>query len=192
MIQMRKVLYSSSLLLGLLILILVAFSCDDDNLTDTDYIWYVDNNGKFYTTDIERAQKEVNFKIIVPSYLPDGMVDAPLVKGPQGAQSPDNKVELKIEYHQSKGSSAKSIYITELNYSVFPPESGCKATEIGGLQCVEGEADMASYLPDGGQIPIHGTAFWCNKNGIYLEIAVYGYDRSEAVKVVESIIEQIE
>ena len=68
---MRKLNYISALLMLILVVAPLLSGCSADS--DSEIYWFRDPNGFFHTNDLGRAQEEISFTIILPTYLPEDM-----------------------------------------------------------------------------------------------------------------------
>ena len=137
-----------------------------------------------------RAQKEIPFPIVLPSYVPDERTDAPPpdITGPLREYHYDDKVKVDILYIVDLGSEIPGIIeISESNYPVLPgdPELNpdLEPIEICGKKVIKTEGNYSQGL---------GVIFYFNQNEIYFVAGVYNFTAGEAVKVVESILEQFD
>jgi len=197
--------------IGIILLILLSFiifSCHGyhtetakDNIPNwncipisSDTIYWVEIEDRFYTNDLVRAQDRVPFPIVLPSYIPDKGkgIPLPFVDGSLVNKSKitgrDNETEVIVRYEVYLGDEAPShIFITESNYahSIGDPElnSYLALIEIGGKQVVKSEFDH----PLGPAI-----LFSFSSDNIYFVVELYNFHTNEAMKIVESIIVQIE
>ncbi|UCH50605.1 MAG: hypothetical protein JSV54_06185 [Chloroflexota bacterium] len=159
-----------------------------------DTIYWLEVEDQFYTTDLARAQDKVPFPIVLPSYIPDKGKGIPLpsIKGPLIDSNMhtglDNKIEININYSIDLSEEAGYlIRITECNYpyTIGDPkwDSDLESIEIEGKQVVRAEFDHSL-----------GPAIWFSfrSQNIYFVVESYNIPADEAMKIVESIIGQIE
>lgn len=153
-------------------------------------IYWMEAQGRFCTNDLARAQAEIPFTILLPTYIPDKREDAPLpqIEGPLRISSSDNEIEVIIRYLVYLGSDIPGhVFITERNspISLGDPELDpeLELIEICGKQVVKTEGNFALGP---------GVWFSFNLDNIYFVVEVYNLPTEEAVKVVESLIEQAE
>jgi hypothetical protein len=81
--------------------------------------WIVTEN-RFDTSDLERAQQEIPFPILMPNYQPENneMISLPYISGPLKQFQEDNNVEIKIQFSIGLDSTPKAaVMIFESNYS---------------------------------------------------------------------------
>ena len=67
---MKKLKYFSRSCIGLIIILIILSGCINNSV---ETYWYTEPSGILHTNDIERAQKEIPFNIILPTYLPDNI-----------------------------------------------------------------------------------------------------------------------
>ena len=146
--------------------------------------------GRFYTRDLARAQEEIPFRIILPSYVPDKRKDAPPpgIDGPLRGYQYDDEVEIHVLYHVDLGGEVLgTIQISESNYPVLPgdPKLNPKyeAIEIRDKRLIKTEGNF-SLGP--------GFFFFFDDSSIYFVVELYYFSYEEAIKIVESMITQIE
>jgi hypothetical protein len=102
---------------GAIILITLSFSLASllsgcNTASDPDIYWFRDPVGFFHTNDLERAQEEIPFTIILPSYLPENMGLSTLkIYGPIKIDIGDyiHGIQVDIDYI----SGDKKLYINE-------------------------------------------------------------------------------
>jgi hypothetical protein len=147
-------------------------------------------DGQFYTRDLARAQEEIPFPIVLPSYVPDVRTDAPppSITGPLKEYQHENKVEIEILYIVDLGSEIHGIIqINESNYSILPgdPELNpdLEPIEICGKEVIKTEGNFS-------QGP--GVIFFFIQESIYFYVGVYNFTSEDEVKIVESLIQPIE
>ena len=149
--------------------------------------WVIDPYNFFHTNDIQRAQLEVPFTIILPTYVPNDMgsdysfqIDGPI------KDLNYHEVEIKISY--VKGD--RSIYISEQNVRlVMGPiqELDPIYIDIAGTKVLRQKAQMA-----GSSGITEGLVFDWNQNGFTFAVEVFYIDEEETIKVIESMIAQME
>lgn len=191
---MFKFFYRLKLVFLTVILVVASLVCCDSESEEP--LWQIDEYGRFYTQDFSRAQEEVPFQIIAPSYLPQNISTPPNIVGPmEGTHwTLDEEGELTVilEYNAGENSTKGLITIYEYNYPVVPPDpqlnEDYKAFNIGDTEVVICEHNNGILTPDG-IIEHPGFLFMWNKDNLYFEVGIYHYDHDEAVKVIESMIE---
>jgi hypothetical protein len=146
--------------------------------------WIEHNDiGLFETTDLARAQDEIPFDIIVPTYIPDERNSAPLpsIRGPLREFQSSGKIIVEILYIVDIGHEENSglIKITEQDRPIESEDSKSKIVEIKGKRVVKWEGNF-SLGP--------GFFFFFDDSGIYYVVEVYYFSYDEAIKIVESMI----
>jgi hypothetical protein len=158
--------------------------------TENGSLYWMEVQGRFATNDLARAQAEIPFNIVLPTYIPDNREDAPLphIEGPFRISIDDNEAEVIIRYLLYLGNDVHGhIFITERNSVIVPPDPelnpGYEYLEMRGKRLVKMEGNFALGP---------GTIFYFNHDNIYFKIEVYNFSTEEAMKIVESLIQQSE
>ncbi len=157
---------------------------------------------KFRTYNLESAQKVVPFTLIVPTYLPSNLPENPLITGPlRGDCSENNEIKVDILYRSdiiqdsSNRTHVDFIRIYECNYpfDIGDPalNPDIEVIEIDGVEVEETGHDQGFFGPEGA-FTFASYAYSWNYRGIYFVVEMNGYDHNEAVKVVESMIQQMQ
>ncbi|MFC1974074.1 hypothetical protein ACFLU2_01810 [Chloroflexota bacterium] len=148
------------------------------------------------TDGLEDAQKEVPFNIIVPTYLPHNLDKYPAIIGPVKEAWLKKERGLEMHYKALEGIEQGQVEILEYNWPVTGLDPGLNLghvyVEIAGVEVVEKEHNLSPIISGKGQIDLWGYVYWWSQDNIYFEVAVYGYDHSEAIKVVESMVLQMQ
>lgn len=164
--------------LGLLFLIIMIalISC-------TPKPYWVEHDGMFYTCDISRAQEEIPFTIIFPSYLPhfeEGM-SLERIEGTLKEYQSEGRAEIMMIY-STRRVDEPFIVIKEYNYPVIPgnpninPEFSINQYKAIDLVISDRNEDIYFYY---------------NYEGIYYNIHYVYISFEEAAKVVESMLKQL-
>ncbi|MBM3157917.1 MAG: hypothetical protein FJ004_11630 [Chloroflexi bacterium] len=190
---MTKLKLVYSVLLILTVLSVTQFTgcgSDDNNTSDVHTYWFTDPPSRFHTNDIERAQKEIPFPILLPNYLPSDLVSLPLIEGPIKGTYPDDEVSIRVTYQERRGSYLLVIKEAKGTVVVHPaPESEFSYLDINGTQVLEVRTEGRSFSSSGLEThPI--LEFSWNRKGIFFNVIVFNNDHEEAVRVVESMIQQ--
>lgn len=153
--------------------------------SNSGILWFRDPQGHFHTNDIERAQKEIPFTIILPQYLPEYM-DPNLFKivGPFRDAYLDG-IEIEIEYITGDN----LIYISEQNVRlIMEPneELDPMYLDISGTMVLRQETGMA-----GSSGITEGLRFDWNQDGITFAVRVFSISEEEGLKIVESMVTQM-
>jgi hypothetical protein len=145
------------------------------------------NPDHFYTHDLVKAQAKIPFPIIIPTYFPgNAKILLPAIEGIINKEN--NNIEVHIRYVLYLNSEAPSdIIIIESNhlFDLGDPKLNPQlvSTEILGRQVV-----MVEFNHPLGP----ASAFSFNSGNIYFVVQLANFPTDEAIKIVESIIEQIE
>jgi hypothetical protein len=171
-------------ILGLVFLALLPLSCGADSENKTVYI--KDPNGYFHTNNIQRAQKEIPFTIITPTYLPDifGSNYPYQIDGPVKADK-YHEVEVTISYVKDN----ITIYITEYNITrIMSPTKELNPVylDIAGTRVLRQMAQQMSSTNI-----TEGLIFDWIQNRLTFSVETYSISENESLKVVESMISQI-
>lgn len=153
---------------------------------------------KFSTYNLESAQKVVPFTLILPTYLPSNLSEHIHITGDC---SENNEIEVNIGYKpvtiqdSSNRTYVASIDIHECNYrfDIGDPalNPDIKNIEIDGFEVRESGHDQGFFGP-GGTFSFASWGYSWNHSGTYFVVLINGYDHEEAIKVVESMIQQMQ
>jgi len=180
----------NSVIWVLVIILLLSASlvgCNDDqgNLT-----WSTDVYYQFHTRDAARAQDEVPFTIIFPTYLPANITTYPEITGPLKGKWKEDRLEVSVDYLAAGEFVNGIISIEEYNYPVNLGDPalnpGLSYLEIAGTKAIESTSSINIY---GGTYVLQGWIFGWDKDNIYFIVRIYGYDRDTTVKIIQSMIE---
>lgn len=158
--------------------------------TSNEILYWVEIQGRFYTKDLAKAQKEIPFPILLPTYLPNNLQDTylPDIDGPLGQFRDDNNIEVNIKYHlNSEHKLPRIIIIRERNYSSslgdpeFNPE--LERIENEGISVIKTRDDWS---------PDSDSYYSFNSHNIYYIVETHNLPNEESNKIVESIIDQLE
>ena len=149
----------------------------------------MEGQGQFCTNDLARAQAEIPFTILLPTYIPDERQDAllPQIEGPLRTSDDDNEVEVIVRYAVYLDSDITGhIFIRERNSTLLPPDPELNPDyeylDIRGKRLVKTE----------GNFPLgSGIIFYFSHDNIYFVVETYNLSAEEALKVVESMIDQL-
>jgi hypothetical protein len=172
--------------LAVILLSTILLGCPQGS--DEDYLWVVGSTGIFHTSDLERAQQEIPFTIIVPEYLPDDLdpYSPYLIEGPTKGSSGDKDIEVRVSY---KAYGKYSIDITENSeLTLMLPNEDFNPIylDIAGVQVLQ--QDEHGYGADAIQ---DGLRFDWNQNGRTYCVKSLSYSEDELAKIVESMIIQM-
>lgn len=157
--------------------------------TSQKVFWVVDSYGVFHTDSLERAQQEVPFTIILPTYLPENIdhhhpyeISAPVRDS--GSVVTDVIVEI---LYRAKGKIAITIRETSGISIMEPnPEDEPVYLDISGVKVL----CQKTYLY-GGPVIEEGLLFPWNQNGRTFGVRVYTFSQDEGIRIVESMIVQM-
>ncbi len=156
--------------------------------TANEPIYWTEQEGRFYTNDLPRAQAETPFPIVLPTYIPDKRQDTP--PGIDGSLRPygkDGEIEVRIRYaiYISREVTGYMI-ITESNYPYFreDPETNpeLERIEIEGISVVKTKDDWS---------PGSDAYYGFNSNNIFYFVETHNLSNKESNKIVESMLAQI-
>jgi hypothetical protein len=151
-----------------------------------DKFCWQESGGFFITIDAERAQKEIPFTLVLPTYIPPdkrNIIPPPNIKGLLPQFRENNEVNITILYSiKYQDDSYRVIIIDEYNYPlIFPdPEDDpeLEYINIAGIHVIQ----------DKNQKPIH---FYFNGNGIYFVVESNDMPYEDAFRMVDSMIKQL-
>jgi hypothetical protein len=174
--------------LGLILLLALATlpGCTLNPVEET--LWVVDSHGWFHTNDLERAQQEIPFTIIVPTYLPDNLdpYNPYMIDGPVKGSFENENIRVRISY-QAEGERIIDIIENSEFILMLPnPDLNPIYLDIAGIQVLQQETGLL------GETIIEGLGFDWNQSGHTYSVQVFSYSQDEAIKIVESMIEQVE
>ena len=156
-------------------------------LTGSGSLYWIEVQGRFSTNDLAKAQAEIPFNIVLPTYIPDERKDflLPHIEGPLYVSSNDN-IEIIIRYPLYLGNDIPShVFITERNshISLGDPEVNpqLELIEIDGKSVTKTRDDWGSG---------YGAYFSFSSNNIYFIVETLNLPTEEAMKVVKSLIQQ--
>jgi hypothetical protein len=175
------------------ILALFMSSCLQDSSTSSvqtnqNYqpYWFVDLNGHFSTNDLQRAQKEIPFNIVVPNYIPDlfGSRYRYEFTGPFSTNL-GNAVKVRIQYWDG----THQILIEEYNRkeTTIPTEELDPISyEISGIQVLR---QITQYLSSSNTT--EGLGFYWNIDNLTFNVNSINIPEDEALKIVESLVKRL-
>ena len=146
---------------------------------------WVESGGRFDTNDIARAQQEIPFQIVLPTYLPDSMPVRPDINGPLKQYQSEGQVEVDILYllHFSNGTIG-TLRLSESNYSVTAPDPklnpGFQQTQISGHSVIETDGNFAEGP---------GTILYFTFDRLWFVVEAYKLPQGGAQKIVQSMLE---
>ena len=154
--------------------------------TNETLLW-VENEGRFVTLDLARAQQEIPFAILLPKYLPsDSQKKIPDIEGPL-KQYQEDKVEIKIMFslYPTRGMSGIIvIYESNSPASLADPELNpeLETVDIKDITVIKTRDDWS---------PDKDAYYSFEYAGIYYVMEMHGLSTGESKKIVESILAQL-
>ncbi|GEM_PF-5287248 len=145
--------------------------------------------GQYSTRDVVRAQQEVPFRIVLPTFIPrSNAPPLPGITGPLRAYQEAGRAYVEIIYLVDVGGSTSGVvWIQEYNYPVRPADpkqdSRYQYVDVGGRTLIKTEGNL-QLGP--------GVIFYFNHDNVYYEVEVSNFSYEEAVKVVESMVKQLQ
>jgi len=184
---MKAAICSSKLAyLGVILLLTVLLGCPQSSSEETH--GFVDSQGMFRTNDLERAQQEIPFTIILPQYLPDNLnpYNPYEIGGPPKGSSGNGNIRVWILYKAEGKPEIKVIENSEKFLMLPNPDLNPVYLDIAGVQVLQQNDDLY------GDPIIEGLQFNWNQSGRTFSVEVFEYSQDEGIKIVESMIKQIE
>lgn len=179
--------------LFLLLLIIIISACSSPNNTSTSLkpVWVEEQGDVIATTDYNRLQKMVNFKIVLLNYIPEELQKNPpfLIKSP--VYNNPEAVKIRIEYRISN--CPRDIIIEEDNDTsvnwgeALSPKPN--HLNFSGIDVMEIKT-LASYEDSGKRMDEDQYVYNWKQNDIKVDVVISGYDQIESRKVIESMITQ--
>jgi hypothetical protein len=150
-------------------------------------VWFSDPRD-YNTNILSVAQAETPFTLVFPSYLPEGINPFPQIAG-RAREEFDNEESVTITYKGAK-SGDDMIIIEEYNltYNVLPNDEDTYLS-YSNIQVLEQESNGLDFNSEGKLITVVGYHYDWNMNGISFGVTVYEYERDEARRIVQSMIE---
>lgn len=179
---------------GLLLLLLVLIACGSEAEESDVEKWSINSHGEFTTYSVKLAQQALSFPIVVPEYLPSDLNPSPYILGRSKEFWSEDEQEVRMAYNNFPDDTLiGAVIVTERSYKIFPPnpspENSVVYTNIAGTEVVQ-EATVMDAVAGDGWYMLDGVGFWWDSRGITLNVEVYGYPHEEALRIVESMIEQ--
>ena len=177
-------------LIGLVCLFLPTMCACDSG--EAEQSWWVDPYGRFHTTDLDRAQREIPFPIAVAAYVPANVTAIPHIEGPLRGTCSEDGIEVTVTYLGRDGARSDRIMIHQHSSPYLPLDPDLNPdvssyVEVAGRDLVRVD-DCLTLSSPGGFLSCAGFSYWWSNNDVYFSVGVWGYDESEAIKVVESVL----
>ncbi len=152
----------------------------------------VNRNSSYDYNAIEKVQKEVPFTIVIPTYFPKDIKPYPtVISGPGEGAFSDKSIAIGLTYEE-KGTN-NFIWIMEENHTsiAVPSRPSSVYLDIEGTKVLEEEAELP-YWPNPSNSSdsdlLRGILYDWNRSGVNFQVRIFGYDREECRKVIESMI----
>lgn len=158
------------------------------NSTNETLPW-MEIEGYFHTTDIARAQKEIPFTILLPTYFPDckQRIIFPTIDGPLSQYQDEYEIEVHINYGLDLGQEVPGIIlIIETNgmLSLADPEFNpqFERVEMEDIWVIKTKDDWS----------LGSDAYYSfNSNDIFYVVETHNLSNKDSNKIVESILNQL-
>jgi hypothetical protein len=156
------------------------------NTSNTTLPW-IEYQGHYYTKNLEKAQRETPFPILLPSYLPnmEHKVYLPDIDGPL-KQNQKGGIEINITYNLKLGSKPGILIIHESTNSSSLGDvdlnPDLEQIKIQGISVVKTRDDWS---------PDTDAYYSFNSNNIYYTVETHYLQNDESNKIVESMIKQL-
>jgi hypothetical protein len=155
------------------------------------------NGGAFITQDLNAAQYEIPYKIVLPIYLPIDMESKDsyfvIICEPQ-FDSNYNKIKgIIITYRNKSEDKMLVIYENYLQYKMITIyEKGKDPININGINITLGLAEPRTGNADLGSVnDSWGLAFYWDYDDIRYRIDTYSISEKDSLKIIESMIKQL-
>jgi hypothetical protein len=156
--------------------------------TLNETVQWMEYQGRFYTKDLERAQKEIPFNILLPTYLPNMKQNTylPDIDGPL-CQSQMDGVTVNIIYKLNPGHGNPEILIihesdNSMSLGELEVNPDLEQVEIQGISVVK---TKDNWSPD------TDVYFSFNSQSIFYIVETHYVSNEESYKIVESMIRQL-
>jgi hypothetical protein len=190
-VKTRKILHFA-LFIGISLVFQISSSaCSSKNAipTNTKY-WFTLTPEDFQTNDQARAQEQIPFVIILPTYLPVDVSDVPTIRGQLKDTVAKENIHVYLFYVEKIGRT-DTITIEE-SYNLIqriPVGKNSVLYSINGVEILKEDFEIIAIFPDGAKgKPIPMFQFTWNSNGNHFEVKIQNHTIDESKKVVESMI----
>jgi hypothetical protein len=160
---------------------------DSPSQTEHEYFteWFSDPKG-YAINDIEIAQKETPFEIVLPRYLPDDIHDLPVITGFAGDDFNCN-YPVNISYRRSgKGGIEIKEYC---NYPVSQISGNLTELLYSGVKVFEEVSKTIGFDQNEKVIYVPVIYYTWDNNKIHFEVSIVEYEIDESRKIIRSMIE---
>jgi hypothetical protein len=169
---------------SIMLMILTPFSSCATSVNSSPYWLTTDDH--FYTDDVERAQDEIPFTIILPQYLPIEMgTDYHFqIYGPLNTE---NLTEVEIEIEYSNGDKEIDISETNKEHELLQNQE---------LEPIVLDLSVGQVLRENDQVStdsgtMEGYDYRWNQGGFSFSARIFSFTNDEGEKIVESIAGQL-
>ena len=124
-------------------------------------------------------------------HIADNFGPLPDITGPVKGTSPDSGIEIDVQY-PTRAKGYYTLWIKEESSTIvmYPPaDAKVSYTNIAGVQVMDWEFQQRSISSSGTELH-QALEFVWDQNSIHFEVIVSDYSRDEALKIVESMIQQ--
>jgi hypothetical protein len=139
-----------------------------------------------YSAQVAIAQKNVPFRIVVPTYLPPNMKNYPIsISPPDKGTISDNSIIMGIRFAAKDSNNYILIYEESEDIIVNDVPSYYEEhvyLDINGIKVLEEKA--------GGFTIVENYDYNWNQNGVHFKTEIAGNNQAECRKVVESMVKQ--
>lgn len=140
------------------------------------------------TQNVDEAQQNIPFKIVLPTYLPGNMKSPPWISGPVGNNS-DGVYLVSLNYISAEPDVHSTAFITVQESNQPGNDSvktGYSREVIDGVEVLW----YSSPVPDTDEaLAISFCGFIWNQEGNGYYVVILGFPQGEALKVVTSMIQ---
>jgi hypothetical protein len=181
-------------LLLLCILLMSALACENKTQNPPEpepdtTIWFSDPDS-YRTNVLDVAQAETPFTIVLPTYVPNDIIPFPYIEGLAKSDFRDD-LPVRIMYYRARYVSSP-IYIEESQGAreIIPSSDSATHLTISGIGVVEDESLQISATDIETLSPVPCLMYSRNRDDIHYRVVIFIYQRDEARKIVESMINQ--
>lgn len=178
-------------LIGLLMIVVLGASltgCSSGQSTSEIRPGY----GEFQEIRPGLNEDDIPFDFVFPAHLPEGIDKRPVLTHLYPEPGMEDTADVTVAYISTENKPDAVIDVFETNYPNMRLPDGPEYVyfELSGVDIVESRISMDVYYPDGTDGFVRGLVFRWIQESIYFQISLFGYERDEAIKVVESMIMQ--
>jgi len=156
--------------------------------------YWEENENRFNTNDLARAQKEIPFPIIIPTYLPKNNPKKvfPDIEGPLSRFQDENNIEIIIRYGLDIGNYLPgAVMIYESNCESYHGFSTGDTEYDPDLEQIEIERILVVKTKDNFSAGFDAYYSY-NSEDIYYNVETHGIPNEESNKIVESMVKQLD